>query len=492
MRRGPLGTMFKFLNWWAGQWPVDERPNAVLQQQMRQLAATQAQSFKQTLPTVYVIAPTFLFWIDWQIILGWTLLTTFAQCINTANANQFLARLKRSPLSQQESQLWALRLAGCTLLYSGLWASCIVLFWADGVLLNNFYLLALIAISLAPITLLNSAFLINFFGAAGISSVFMLGTLLSHPDPVYWAMAAVYCMFFAAMAGHAVRINRAARSMIEMSIEKTQLIDALSEAKKTSDAARAAAEDASRAKSQFLANMSHELRTPLNAIIGFSEVISREVFGPVENAQYHQYSGDIHASGQHLLALINDILDLSKIEAGQYSIFEEHVDLPLVADDCHKLLELRADVNDIAIERRFTQAMPLLHADKRAVRQIWLNLLTNAVKFSPAGSRILMVAEHQVDGSFVIGVHDEGPGIAPDELERVLETFGQGTEGIARPGSGTGLGLSIVKGLAEAHDGTFVLESHVGEGTRAHVIFPADRISLPGRQIPDRLSKAYP
>jgi two-component system, cell cycle sensor histidine kinase PleC len=479
-------------DWWAGLWPVSDRSDPVALQLMRQLATTLAHSYKQNLPTLYVLAPTFLFWVEWQFILGWVVATTCAQIVNATNARAFLNATEQSNLSQQQNIAWMLRLVGSSVLYSGTWASCIVLFWADGVLLNNFYLLALIAISLAPVTLLNAAYLPNFFGAAGINSLFMLTTLLSHPDPVYWAMAVAYCMFFTGMSGHAVRINRAARKMIEMSIEKTELIEALSQAKKTSDTARAAAEDASRAKSQFLANMSHELRTPLNAIIGFSEVISREVFGPIENEKYHQYSGDIHASGQHLLALINDILDLSKIEAGQYSIFEEHVDLSLVADDCHKLLELRADVNDIAIERRFAPAMPLLRADKRAVRQIWLNLLTNAVKFSPAGSRIHMVAEYLSDGSFLVGVHDEGPGIAPEELERVLETFGQGTEGIARPSSGTGLGLTIVKGLAEAHGGAFVLESDVGEGTRAHVTFPAERISLPGHHVAERLSKAYP
>lgn len=478
--------------WWAGLWSADDSPDPVALQLMRQLATTLAHSYKQNLPTVYVLAPTFLFWIEWQIIFGWVVAATCAQVINASNSSAFLSATENSSLSQQQKTIWMLRLVGGSILYSGTWASCIVLFWTDGVLLNNFYLLAIIAISLAPVTLLNSAYLPNFFGAAGINSLFMLTSLLSHPDPIYWAMAVAYSMFFLAMAGHAIRMNRGAREMIEMSIEKTQLIDALSQSKKISDAARAAAEDASRAKSQFLANMSHELRTPLNAIIGFSEVISREVFGPIENEKYHQYSGDIHSSGQHLLALINDILDLSKIEAGQYSIFEEQVDLGVVAEDCHKLLELRASVNGVAIEQRFGAAVPTLRADKRAIRQIWLNLLTNAVKFAPAGSHVYMVADYLPDGSFIVGVHDEGPGIAPDELEKVLETFGQGTEGIARPGSGTGLGLSIVKGLAEAHGGTFVLESELGMGTRAHVAFPIERIAPPNIEALVRLSKAYP
>lgn len=484
--------MDKLLNWWTGLWPVDERHVPVVQQLMRQLATTHAHSYKQNLPTVFAIAPTFLFWIEWSVVLGWVAATTAAQLLNSANARAFLKASEDENTSRNQETVWALRLVSTSALYSGIWASSIVIFWVDGALANNFFLLALIAISLAPVTLLNAAYLPNFFGAAIANSIFMLTTLLSHPDPIYWAMAVAYSMFFVSMAGHAIRINRAARAMIEMSIEKTDLIEALSQAKKKSDEARAAAEDASRAKSQFLANMSHELRTPLNAIIGFSEVISREVFGPLENEKYLQYTGDIHSSGRHLLALINDILDLSKIEAGQYSIFEERVDLVLVAEDCHKLLDLRASVNDIKIEKQFTRTLPDLHADKRAVRQIWLNLLTNAVKFAPSGSRVHLVANYETDGSFCIGVHDEGPGIAADELEKVLETFGQGKEGVSRPGSGTGLGLSIVKGLAEAHGGLFTLESELGVGTRARVVFPRNRVLPANPDSINRLSKAYP
>ncbi|MCE7997460.1 MAG: HAMP domain-containing histidine kinase [Rhodobiaceae bacterium] len=484
--------MDKLLNWWAGLWPVDERHGPVVQELMRQLATTHAYSYKQNLPTVFAIAPTFLFWVEWWVALGWLTATTAAQLINSANARAFLKVSEHKNISQHQQMVWTLRLVGASALYSGIWASSIVFFWIDGALANNFFLLALIAISLAPVTLLNAAYLPNFFGAAIANSVFMLTTLLSHPDPIYWAMAVAYCMFFIAMSGHAIRINRAARTMIEMSIEKTELIEALSQAKKRSDEARAAAEDASRAKSQFLANMSHELRTPLNAIIGFSEVISREVFGPLENEKYLQYTGDIHSSGRHLLALINDILDLSKIEAGQYSIFEERVDLDAIAADCHKLLELRASVNDIKIKRRFSRALPDLHADKRAVRQIWLNLLTNAVKFAPNGSHVHIVADYEADGSICIGVHDEGPGIAKEELEKVLETFGQGKEGVSRPGSGTGLGLSIVRGLAEAHGGQFILESKLGVGTRASVTFPPKRVLPANPASINRLSKAYP
>ncbi len=492
LSRGAIETMSGLTDWWSSLWLVNDQPDQVTQQLMVQLAITHATSYRQNLPTVYALAPTFLFWVEWQVILAWVLATTLAQAITTLNARLFLKETKETTLPHRERKIWGARLVGCSALYSAAFASFVILFWVDGVLLNNFYLLAVIAISLAPVTLLNAAYLPNFLGAAGVNSIFMLTSLLSHPNPVYSAMAVVYCMFFVAMTGHAIRINRAARTMIEMSIEKNALIEALSEAKKRSDEARAAAEDASHAKSQFLANMSHELRTPLNAIIGFSEVINRQVFGPLENEKYIQYTSDIHSSGHHLLALINDILDLSKIEAGQYSIFEERVELAQIADECHKLLDLRASVNNISLQRRFAGSLPDLRADKRAIRQIWLNLLTNAVKFAPQGSSVHIVADFQADGSFRIGVNDEGPGIAADELARVQETFGQGKEGIARPGSGTGLGLSIVKGLSEAHGGLFMLESEVGVGTQAYVVFPRDRVLASSTESISRLSKAYP
>jgi len=478
--------------WWVALWPVDSRPDPVRQQLMQQMAAAHKTGLKVNLPMIFAIAPAYLVWVDWPLVALWLVTVSSLQLLNVANSTSFLRAHQVGLCSGSEVSWWTFRFATCTFFYNCAWASSLLLFWVEGNQSNNFFLLCIIAVSVTPTVLLNSAVLPSIYVSSGVISAFFLATLWFRPLPVSWELAIAYSVFLAGMIAQARRAHTNARDVIEMTLEKNNLIRALSDAKAESDAARANAEDANTAKSQFLANMSHELRTPLNAIIGFSEVLNREVFGPINNEKYLQYSGDIHSSGQHLLALITDILDISKIEAGEYSIAEELVDLQLLADDCHKLLELRASVDDIQIERSFDTDLPLLNGDQRALRQIWLNLLTNAVKFAPRGSRVYMIAERLPDGSFRVGVLDEGPGITREDMEKVLQTFWQGQEGIARPGSGTGLGLTIVKGLAEAHGGRLELKSDVGVGTQAYVIFPAERIVPNDAQGLDRLAKAYP
>jgi len=470
--------MLKLSDIWALLVPTGDKPDAVYQQQLFELGEAHRVAYKINLPMVFVIAPACSFWIDWSAVFGWLALVSTFQFLNALNAHQFVKCSNQNPhLSGSELRKWTARFAVCTIFYNSAWASCLYLFWIPGELENNFFLLAIVAVSLTPTILLNRPSLTNFFASTTVISTFFLSSVFWHSTSIKWPIAAAYIIFMFAMFGYALRLNKSSRREIVLSHEKNELIAALSKSMEESNIARARAEDASRSKSQFLANMSHELRTPLNAIIGFSEVMNREVFGPLENERYRQYSSDIHESGQHLLALINDVLDISKIEAGQFSIKIEQVDLQATADEAKKLIKLRASVNDISIRYNFAEELPDLEADARAICQIWLNLLTNAVKFSPKGSEVCMLADHTADGSFFIGVDDNGPGIPEDELATVLETFGQGTEGKSRPGSGTGLGLAIVKGLTEAHGGTFILDSEVGSGTRAKAIFPARCVS---------------
>jgi len=471
--------MLRLSDIWALLVPTGNKPDAVYQQQLLELGEAHRVAYKINLPMVFVIAPACSYWVEWSAVFGWLVLVSVFQFLNALNAHQFVKCSKQNThLSGLELRNWTARFAGCTIFYNSAWASCLYLFWIHGELENNFFLLAIVAVSLTPTILLNRPSLSNFSASTTVISAFFLSSIFWHSTSIRWPIAAAYLIFMFAMFGYAFRLNRSSRREIVLSHEKNELIAALSKSMEESNIARARAEDASRTKSQFLANMSHELRTPLNAIIGFSEVMNREVFGPLENERYRQYSSDIHESGQHLLALINDVLDISKIEADQFSIKIERVDLRTTADETQKLIELRASVNDISISRKFAAELPDLEADARALCQIWLNLLTNAVKFAPNGSEIRMVANYTADGSFFIGVEDNGPGIPENELATVLETFGQGTEGKSRPGSGTGLGLAIVKGLTEAHGGTFILESEVGNGTRAKAVFP-ERCLLP-------------
>jgi signal transduction histidine kinase len=240
--------------------------------------------------------------------------------------------------------------------------------------------------------------------------------------------------------------------------------------------ARDQAETANRAKSEFLAAMSHELRTPLNAVIGFSEIIKNETFGPVGSVEYREYAGDIHGSGQHLLDLINDILDLSKIESGVQELFEDDIEVPKVAETVLRLVRQRAKEREVELELDLPDGLPLLNADERKVKQILANLLTNAVKFTDSGGTVTLRAWCRADSGFVIQVADTGIGIAPDDIPKALAKFAQIDSDLNRKFEGTGLGLPLTKALVELHGGCLDLQSQVGVGTTVTVRFPAARI----------------
>ena len=272
-----------------------------------------------------------------------------------------------------------------------------------------------------------------------------------------------------------------ARASIVLVEERNSLLAELVMAKIESDRGRERAEAASLAKSQFLANMSHELRTPLNAILGFSEVISTRMFHDTPERNY-EYAKLINSSGHHLLALINDILDLAKIEAGRWKLDEGAIDLYRLADDTQQLVQWRAKDANARLENSIDPDMDMLYGDERAIKQILLNLLSNAVKFTPEHGSVTAFAHIDADGGLVFGVADTGVGIALEDQSRVFDSFGQGKHDVAIVDKGTGLGLAIVKGLTEAHGGHVTLESEVGRGTRVSVHLPASRVRLRERK----------
>ena len=238
-------------------------------------------------------------------------------------------------------------------------------------------------------------------------------------------------------------------------------------------AAREVAEKSNRLKSEFLANMSHELRTPLNAILGFSEVISRETFGP-GLPRYRAYAGDIHGAGTHLLSLINDILDLSKAEAGKLELRPEDVDLNGLIEESARLMHGRAAEQDLCLRVELAP-LPLMMIDRLRVKQVLLNLLSNAIKFTPDGGSVTVGAASDAAGDVTVCVRDTGIGIAAGELEQIFEPFRQIDSTLSRKYQGTGLGLSLVKSLMALHDGTVRIESQPNEGTALFVTFPAAR-----------------
>ncbi|HZS81932.1 MAG TPA: ATP-binding protein [Stellaceae bacterium] len=247
------------------------------------------------------------------------------------------------------------------------------------------------------------------------------------------------------------------------------------EAEKQLREAKEAAEAASRAKTDFLANMSHELRTPLNAIIGFSQIIADEALGAAGRPEYKDYARDIHSSSQHLLKIINDILDMSRIEAGVLSLREAEVDIAAVLRSCQGLLAAKATAAEIALVRDVPHELPVILADERMVRQIVLNLLANALKFTPRGGTVTLGARAEADRGVVIAISDTGIGIAREDFAKIFRPFGQLDSALNRRFEGTGLGLPLSKGLVELHGGTISLDSEIGRGTTVSVFLPLGR-----------------
>jgi len=295
-------------------------------------------------------------------------------------------------------------------------------------------------------------------------------------DAFYWLMAVVAIGLHFYFIFLVKNLQRTALSMLDYRAEKDRLIDELGQAKTASDEARIKAEAANLAKSKFLANMSHELRTPLNAIMGFSEMIKDEVLGPVGNATYKSYANDIHESGNHLLKLINEILDLSRIEAGRYELSEKVLDFGNIPLETIRILRLDAQSKKLRVVTNFKPEMLRVFADERALRQICLNLISNAIKFTPESGIIAVRTGILPGGEAFLAVRDNGPGIPEEEITRVLSAFGQGSLALKMRDGGTGLGLPIVTGLAELHGGRFELRSKVGVGTEASVILPKARV----------------
>lgn len=300
-------------------------------------------------------------------------------------------------------------------------------------------------------------------------------------------MAASAQLFFIFLAN---RLYASSVDSIGFRAEKDALIAELETANANSDEARRKAEEANLAKSRFLATMSHELRTPLNAILGFSEVMKSEIFGAHANAAYKEYSADIHGSGQHLLNLINEILDLSRIEAGKYELNEEALSLVDIVEDCRHMLAMRAKAKGQSIRTLAEPQLPRVWADERAIRQVVLNVLSNAIKFTPQGGEVTIKVGWTATGGQYVSVADTGPGIPENEIPIVMQSFGRGSLAIKTAEQGSGLGLPIVKGLIDLHGGSFNLKSKPRAGTEVTITLPAERVMDTLAALPEPKSRA--
>jgi two-component system cell cycle sensor histidine kinase PleC len=418
-----------------------------------------------------VVAMGAMFWASPRELLLWLGTVFVAKGILIALCRQFA----KAPRDDAATPVWRAKITAAEFLYGVTWAGIAFIGPAtQSEAAHTFIFAALLVVISMRMLFASAALPIVYAGTLPmtIAIVIRFGLL---DNPFYWAMAAmavgVHFYFLWLMTG----FNATVMAMLEYRAEKDALIAELEGAKSISDDARARAEEANLAKSRFLATMSHELRTPLNAILGFSEIMQAEILGPHANPTYKEYANDIHRSGQHLLNLINEILDISRIEAGRYELNEGALALAGVVEDCHRLMRLRAENKGLKIVEVFEPNLKRLWADERAVRQICLNLMSNAIKFTPAGGTITLKIGVTATGGQFLSVKDTGPGIPESEIPRVLRSFGQGSLAQQTAEGGTGLGLPITKGLAELHEGTFELKSKLRHGTEVTVTFPRKR-----------------
>ena len=401
----------------------------------------------------------------------WTAGVLLIHAIIIAKCRQFLAM----PQAEVNIRTWRFRFIMLDMCFGLAWMFNLLEPVGPGEGTGTFMLFVMLLV-IAVSSMLASSLPAAVFAAtipvtAVVAANFVLRNTLH--DYILAAMAITAQGYFLLLSH---RLYSSALATLQARAEKDALIGELEQAKSISDEARSRAEAANISKSRFLAQMSHELRTPLNAILGFSEVMKGEVFGKHAIPAYKDYSNDIHNSGQHLLGLINEILDLSRIEAGRYELNEEAVQVAHVVEECHHLMKMRAKNRGITVHELFEPDLPRVWADERALRQICLNLLSNAVKFTPQGGEIWIKVGWTASGGQYVSVKDSGPGIPEDEIPVVLASFGQGSNAIKSAEQGAGLGLPIAKSLVDLHAGTFTLKSKLRVGTEVIVTLPPERV----------------
>ena len=419
-----------------------------------------------------MLAFTSLMWVPPLTAMLWLTATLASQAAQIYLCANFFHK-ERSESKQHD---WIGMMAASELVQGVCWVLPLFLFWSSANSLQAIYLVSFIMAIIAVRLLVVNNFMPVLVAGTGVMTMGVAIRCASQAEPVFFALAGLIIVLEAFFLFIARQLADTARDMVKFKAQKDTLIDELKLERDRAEAEKTKAEEANKAKSIFLATMSHELRTPLNAIMGFSEILKREMFGPLSVPAYKDYAGDIHHSGGYLLDLINDILDLSRIEAGRRDIQEEPFDILACVKSARALLAGKATEKSIAVSVEIAPSLPKLLGDLRGVNQIVINLLTNAIKFTPAGGKVVISAARNASGGMVVSVKDNGPGIPASEVQSVLTSFSRGSLATKDAVDGAGLGLPIVKGLMDLHGGEVSILSEVGKGTEVLVTFPAHRV----------------
>lgn len=421
-----------------------------------------------TLIVTGVVFYVFLEAVPFNRLLGWNI----ANVLLTVFRGGLFAAYCARPKHEQNFDLWLRWFVGTLVVHTLVFTSANWLIYPDdNPTFQLFLILIIVGIASGGAVTL----------AAHLPSAAMFVTVLIAPltlrfaldDDLPFLFAPLSVVYGALLIGTSRDLTRFIKRSFYLQQENDSIIADLRRSEKDLVQAKEIAEGANLAKSEFLANMSHELRTPLNAVLGFSEALEKQTYGPLGNQKYREYALDIHQAGSHLLELINDVLDLSKIEAGQYDLSREDVDVNAAIEATVRMVRDRAIQKRVKLELELAAEAPGIVGDGRAVKQIVLNLLSNAVKFSREGSVVTVSSAIAGDGRVVVQIGDSGIGIDQADLPKIMEPFGQAASAESRGHEGTGLGLPLANRLVELQGGTLDLVSEVGVGTRVAVSFPS-------------------
>ncbi len=418
-----------------------------------------------------------LVWVPMPVVLSWLAAYLAVEVIQLALARQCL----RARPEGREVRDWVHRFAFSELAHAVVWFLPLLLFWREDAISQHLFIGASLMAAMAIRILVANNFLPLVTAGGGVIALALALRAIVSGETVHLAMAGMIVVLGIFFLQLARRLQVTTKELLLFRAQRERLIEELQAERDAAERARRQAEEANRAKSRFLAAMSHELRTPLNAIMGFSEIISAEMLGPVQVERYKEYAHDIHRSGNYLLNLINDILDLSRIEAGKVEMKEEVVDVVAEARSALDMVAMKAEARGQKLRLDCEEDKVELLGNARYIRQMWINLLGNAVKFTPQGGEITAAIRRLQGGNLALEVRDTGEGIPRNELRSVMQSFSRGASAVRKAVDGAGLGLAIVNGLARLHDARLEIESEVGHGTTVRIIFPARRVITQAR-----------